>query len=119
MLRALSCLVLVACGGRDPAVSSVSSGTPASSASSGEIGASEAPLPPVTKLGDACRLSKDCNPLGPHHRCMRTSAGAGCYESPMKVCDAPDCSCFNNDPCVANDLGTCTGYQTGVVICSK
>jgi hypothetical protein len=50
---------------------------------------------------------------------MRTSTGSGCYESPMKTCDAPECSCFNNDPCAANELGTCSGYENGVVICSK
>jgi hypothetical protein len=119
MLRALACLALIACGGKDPAPSAPSSASTTSAPEPNAPAESTEPLPPVTKVGDRCRLSKDCNPLGPHHKCMRSATGSHCYESPMKVCDAPDCSCFNNDPCAANELGTCAGYDKGVVICSK
>lgn len=121
MLRVLACLALFACGSKkDPAPTTPTTTTSSSESATSEAAASNEPLPPVTKIGDACRLSKDCQPLGPHHTCMRTGTSAGCYPSPMKTaCDAPDCSCFNNDPCAANELGTCTGYETGVVICTK
>jgi hypothetical protein len=117
MLRVIACLALLACGSKkDSAPTTPSTSTTTETS----VAADDQPLPPVTKIGDACRLSKDCAPLGPNHKCMRTGETAACYPSPMKTsCDAPDCSCFNNDPCAANELGTCTGYETGVVICSK
>jgi hypothetical protein len=51
---------------------------------------------------------------------MRAETRPGaCFASPRKVCDEPSCDCFESDPCAANQLGACTGYDTGVVICSR
>jgi hypothetical protein len=119
MLRALVCLALLACGSKEPAPSSPVSPTTTATAQTSTPVASTEPLPPVTKVGDRCNESNDCKPLGKAHRCMRTGTTAGCYEVPMQKCDAPACECFNNDPCAANDLGTCSGYEKSVVICSK
>ena len=74
------------------------------------------PAPIPAHAGTTCTLSKECEP---GEKCMRT-AGSGqghCFASPPKTCDAPECGCFDRDPCVANQFGTCVGYDTGVVIC--
>lgn len=118
---AVFCLALLACGGNDPApnapgASTSASSEPAAGSSDGTPPSNE-PLPPVTAVGDRCNVSKDCKPLGGHHRCMRTSGGSKCYPVPMKSCDEPSCECFNNDPCAANEIGTCAGFENGVVVC--
>jgi len=76
------------------------------------------PAPPEGSLG-ACTVARDCGIHGARVKCMRRDQGSYCYRSPAKICDEPSCGCFESDPCVATGLGTCTGYDRGVVICTR
>lgn len=69
---------------------------------------------PARPSQPGCTLSKEC---GPGEKCMRVDDVGHCFASPPKTCDAPECGCFTSDPCAANALGRCVGYETGVVIC--
>lgn len=60
-----------------------------------------------------------CGTCGDGTRCFLTEGTGKCFAAPPKVCDAPSCECFQNDPCAANQLGTCSGYDHGVPSCRR